>query len=87
MAGFLIPDTYVLVEPTLDELAVASIVWGFSLAAGMFGAVKCFRQTRRSWRRSRRVNLYVIMIWAEWTASMAIGVVSWVFIKGIIKAR
>ncbi|CAM1501412.1 Fc.00g105740.m01.CDS01 [Cosmosporella sp. VM-42] len=85
MFGFLIPDTYVLVKPGIDDLLVASIIWGFTLATGMFAASKAFKQTRSQWRRSRRVMPYVVMIWAEWFSSQTIGVVSWIFLRGLIE--
>lgn len=87
MAGFLIPDWYTVVAPSVDDLLIASIIWGFSLAAGLFTCVKCVRQTSNSWKRSGRVSPYIVMIWAEWTVSMAIGVISWFFLRGILLAR
>jgi len=87
MAGFLIPEWYKVSAPSVDDLLIASIIWGFSLAAGMFSCVKCVRQTRKSWKRSGRVNPYIVMIWAEWTVCTAIGVISWLFLKGILLAR
>ncbi|KAK7431556.1 hypothetical protein QQZ08_001774 [Neonectria magnoliae] len=85
MGGYLIPDTYVVVEPTLDDLLIASIIWGFTLATGLFSGTKVFKQSWSQWRRSRRIHAYVIMIWAEWLVSMVIGVISWVFIRGFIE--
>ncbi|GJN69951.1 hypothetical protein PLIIFM63780_010390 [Purpureocillium lilacinum] len=67
MAGFLIPEWYKVSAPSVDDLLIASIIWGFSLAAG-------------------RVNPYIVMIWAEWTVCTAIGVISWLFLKGILLA-
>ncbi|KAF7561103.1 hypothetical protein G7046_g3026 [Stylonectria norvegica] len=85
MPGFLIPDTYKLVKPGLNDLLVASIIWGFTLATGMFAASKAFKQSRAQWRRSQRIMPYVVMIWAEWLASQAIGVVSWIFLRGLVE--
>ena len=84
MGGFLVPDHFNAEAPPLDDLLVASIIWGFSLAAGFFGCVKCVRQTRQTWRRARTANAYIIMIWAEWASSMIIGVISWLYLRGII---
>ncbi|KAJ6443667.1 Sterol 3-beta-glucosyltransferase [Purpureocillium lavendulum] len=86
MAGFLIPEWYKVVPPPVDDLLIASIIWGFSLAAGLFSCVKCVRQTTKAWRRSGRVTPYIIMIWAEWVSCTAIGVLSWLFLRGIIPA-
>lgn len=85
MAGFLVPDRYVVEVPTLDEVLISSVIWGFSLAAGVFAAVKAFRQTRVAWKRNRRVPAYSVMVWAEWFSSTAIGVLSWFFIRGDIE--
>ncbi|KAH7009616.1 hypothetical protein EDB80DRAFT_713588 [Ilyonectria destructans] len=82
--GFLVPDTYVVVQPSLNDLLIASIIWGFTLATGVFSGTKAFKQTWATWRRSHRLHAYAIMIWAEWTVSMVIGVLSWTFIRGFI---
>ncbi|KAH6974813.1 hypothetical protein EDB80DRAFT_657459 [Ilyonectria destructans] len=85
MPGFLVPDTYVVVAPTLDDLLVASIIWGFTLATGVFACNKALKQTWAQWKRSRRIKPYVIMIWAEWIVSMVIGVLAWAFLRGFIE--
>ncbi|KAI5457654.1 hypothetical protein BGZ63DRAFT_393424 [Mariannaea sp. PMI_226] len=85
MAGFLIPDNYVVVQPSLDDLLIASIIWGFTLATGVFSATKAFKQTWGAWRRSHRIHAYACLIWAEWIVSMVIGVISWVFLRGFIE--
>ncbi|KAH6981398.1 hypothetical protein EDB80DRAFT_783488 [Ilyonectria destructans] len=82
MPGFLVPDTYVVVAPTLDDLLVASIIWGFTLATGVFAGNKALKQTWAQWKRSRRIKPYVIIIWAEWIVSMVIGVLAWAFFGG-----
>lgn len=87
MPGFLVPDTYVVVAPTLDDLLVASIIWGFTLATGVFAGNKALKQTWAQWKRSRRIKPYVIMIWAEWIVSMVIGVLAWAFLRGFIEPR
>ena len=87
MAGFLVPDRYVVVAPSLNDLLVASISWGFTLATGLFSGTRAFKQTWATWRRSRRLHAYAFLIWAEWLVSMVIGVLSWTFIRGFIEAR
>ncbi|KAF5550058.1 hypothetical protein FNAPI_7861 [Fusarium napiforme] len=84
MAGFLIPDHYVYVKPSTTDQLVASIIWGFTLAVGIFAGQKAGRQTWDQWKRTGRAKAYVWMIWAEWLASMLIGVLSWCFIRGYI---
>ncbi|KAF5022825.1 hypothetical protein F66182_5119 [Fusarium sp. NRRL 66182] len=87
MAGFLIPDHYIAVKPSYTDEQVASIIWGFTLAVGLFSGRKAGKQTWAQWKRSRRAKPYVLMIWAEWLASMIIGVLAWCFIRGIIPPR
>ncbi|KAH6988732.1 hypothetical protein EDB80DRAFT_865761 [Ilyonectria destructans] len=65
MEGFLVPDTYVVVAPNLNDLLIASIIWGFTLATGVFSGTKAFKQTWATWRRSRRLHAYAYMIWAN----------------------
>ncbi|KAI1839684.1 hypothetical protein JX266_014106 [Neoarthrinium moseri] len=86
MAGFLIPEWYQEAIPTLDDLLIVSIIWGFTLASGLFAAAKAFKQTRRVMKRARGLHAYSMMVWAEWSVSMVIGVLSWLFIRGIIPA-
>ena len=87
MPGFLVPDHYVVVEPTLDDLIIVCIIWGFTLAISIFAATKAFKQSLSQWRRSRRIMPYVVMIWAEWIASLMIGILSWIYLRGYIQAR
>ncbi|KAF9777240.1 hypothetical protein IL306_004488 [Fusarium sp. DS 682] len=84
MAGFLIPDHYVNVKPSTTDQLVASIIWGFTLAVGIFSGQKAGKQTWDQWKRTGRAKAYVWMIWAEWLASMLIGVLSWSYIRGYI---
>ncbi|EXL68948.1 hypothetical protein FOPG_15016 [Fusarium oxysporum f. sp. conglutinans race 2 54008] len=87
MPGFLVPDTYVAVPPSYDDLLVVSIIWGCTLATGVFSATKAVQQTRAQWKRSRRMQPYVIMVWAEWIVNMVIGVLSWTFLRGFFEPR
>ncbi|KAF4448056.1 hypothetical protein F53441_8487 [Fusarium austroafricanum] len=84
MAGFLVPDHFVNVRPNMTDQLVASIIWGFTMAVGIFSGQKAGKQTWEQWKRTKRVKAYVWMIWAEWLSSMIIGVLSWCFIRGYI---
>ncbi|SPJ79018.1 uncharacterized protein FTOL_07409 [Fusarium torulosum] len=84
MAGFLIPDHYVVVPPSTTDQLVASIIWGFTLAIGIFSAQKAAKQTWEQYKRTGRARAYIWMIWAEWLSSMVIGILSWCFIRGYI---
>ncbi|KAH7108995.1 hypothetical protein B0J13DRAFT_579362 [Dactylonectria estremocensis] len=85
MPGFLVPDTYVAVPPSFDDLLVASIIWGCTLATGAFSGTKAVQQTWALWKRSRRIQPYVIMVWAEWIVNFVIGALAWVFLRGFIE--
>jgi hypothetical protein len=87
MPGFLVPDHYQVVSPGLNDLLVASIIWGFTLATGMFSGHKAVKQTYAQWKRSGRAKPYVIMVWAEWLVSIIISVLSWCFLRGFIEPR
>ncbi|KAI1367924.1 hypothetical protein F5Y08DRAFT_348259 [Xylaria arbuscula] len=84
MTGFLVSPNYVAPKSTQDDIVVASTVWGFSLAVALFTASKAIKQTWRSWRRVSRPTGYIIMVWGEWISSLIIGVISWLFLYGII---
>ncbi|KAM0346179.1 hypothetical protein ACHAPU_005600 [Fusarium lateritium] len=85
MAGFLIPDHYVAIQPSTTDQLVASIIWGFTLAVGIFAGQKAAKQTWEQYKRTGRARAYVWLIWAEWSASMLIGILSWCFIRGYIE--
>ncbi|KAJ4003843.1 hypothetical protein NW752_011971 [Fusarium irregulare] len=87
MAGFLVPDRYQNVAPSTTDQLVASIIWGFTIAVGIFSAQKAGKQTWDQYKRTGRFRAYVWMIWAEWLASMIIGILSWCFIRGFIAPR
>ncbi|KAM6508341.1 hypothetical protein FALCPG4_018214 [Fusarium falciforme] len=87
MPGFLVPDHHNVVAPSLNDLLVASIIWGFTLATGMFSGHKAIKQTYARWKRSGRAKPYVIMVWAEWLVSIIISVLSWCFLRGFIEPR
>ncbi|KAK1633508.1 hypothetical protein BDP81DRAFT_463251 [Colletotrichum phormii] len=84
MAGTLIPPWYVGSTPTNDEQNIASMFWGFTLGVGLWSGVKGYRQSRASWNRTHRVNVYIWLIWAEWIASIVIGIISWSYLTSII---
>ncbi|KAI0968632.1 hypothetical protein F4678DRAFT_481842 [Xylaria arbuscula] len=84
MVGFLIPPWFVDTGPGKDEMNIASIVWGFSLAIAFISATKGGRQSWKVWRRTNSTNAYVILLWVEWTASVIMSVITWFFLYGIV---
>ncbi|KAI0521244.1 hypothetical protein F5B22DRAFT_596289 [Xylaria bambusicola] len=85
MPGFLVSPNYVAPQATVNDLVVASTVWGFSLAVSLFTASKARKQTWRSWRRTGRATPYIIMVWGEWLASTILGIISWLFLYDVIE--
>ncbi|KAK8070148.1 hypothetical protein PG994_006764 [Apiospora phragmitis] len=85
--GFLVPPWYRSDEPQVTDMELCSVIWGASLCCAVFTAAKAGRQTRSVYRRKRRLNAYTVMIWAEWISSVAISIVSWMFLKGNINPR
>ncbi|KAK7948858.1 uncharacterized protein PG986_009744 [Apiospora aurea] len=85
MGGFLVPDTYVVQAPGTTDMNVASIIWGISLAAGVFTASKARKQTWGVYKRTGGFSSYIIMVWLSWLASSIIGVVSWLYLWGTIE--
>ncbi|KAK8134592.1 hypothetical protein PG984_006604 [Apiospora sp. TS-2023a] len=85
MGGFLVPDTYVVHQPSNTDMNVASIIWGISLAAGLFTASKARKQTWGVYKRTGGINAYIIMVWMSWLGSCTIGVMSWLYLWGTIE--
>ena len=85
MPGFLIPDRYQPHNSSVDDLMIISIIWGVTIAAGLFTASKAYKQSKAMYKRTGTVSAYTMMIWAEWTASMTIGVLCWCHIRGYIE--
>ncbi|KAI0141375.1 hypothetical protein BJ166DRAFT_99993 [Pestalotiopsis sp. NC0098] len=84
--GLLVPPWYVdeILESTI--LNACSIIWGFSLCSAMFSATKASRQSWSAYKKGKLFTAYPIMIWAEWTSSVTISIISWLFLKGTIPA-
>ncbi|KAK8063107.1 hypothetical protein PG997_015204 [Apiospora hydei] len=85
MPGFLVPDRFQYHESSVDDLMIISIIWGITIAAGLFTASKAYKQSKAMYRRTGQVSVYTMMIWAEWTSSMTIGVLCWCYIRGYIE--
>jgi hypothetical protein len=87
MAGTLVPPWYRPEVPTPASMTLATFIWGLSLACGIFSLAKAVNQTWRIWRRAKRPNAYIVMVWLEWSACVTISVISWLFLEGMIPPR
>lgn len=85
MPGLWVSPNYKHQETTLDELLIATAIWGFTLGCALFTAARAFDQSRAMWKRSGRITGYPLLIWSEWVVSLVISVLAWLHIKGIIE--
>ncbi|KAK8926772.1 hypothetical protein H634G_10001 [Metarhizium anisopliae BRIP 53293] len=67
---------------TKQDIQVASLAAGFTLGFGFLTAWKAIQQTRRNKRPWK--SIYVYMIWGEIMANLAIGIIGWVFLDGVL---
>lgn len=84
MGGFLVPSHFVKESTDGPTKTLASVFLGFMTALAIFTAATAFRQTAHSWSRSRRISLYVGMIWGQWLANNAYAVVGYLYLMDIL---
>ncbi|EOD45720.1 hypothetical protein UCRNP2_7558 [Neofusicoccum parvum UCRNP2] len=84
MTGTLVPPGWKFYEVTPSELAIVSIVWGFTLGWSVFAAGTAIRQTLQTRQRKKRITTYIAMVWAELIVSFVIGFFGWFFMMGMI---
>lgn len=82
--GILIPDHFVDVKPSTNDMNIASIAWGFSLGVCIFTGAKGTRQTVKSWKRGRRTTTYLTLLWMEWASSTIMSAVTWCHLRRYI---
>ncbi|KAM5515189.1 hypothetical protein FOXYSP1_06155 [Fusarium oxysporum f. sp. phaseoli] len=75
---------FIEVDAGENDMNIASIAWGISLGVGLFTFAKGMRQTIKSWRRGRRMNHYIILLWLEWTSSCIMSAVTWCYLRNYI---
>ncbi|KAF5614373.1 uncharacterized protein FSUBG_253 [Fusarium subglutinans] len=83
--GFLVPPNFKEEPPSDDDMNFASIIWGLSLGVTIFNCGKAMRQTQAAIRRRNRLTLYIIYIWLEVCSSTVLGIMVWLYLRGIIK--
>lgn len=86
--GFLLPPWY---EPppsaTQQDMDIASMLFGSSLALGVFTLVKGAQQTVAAFRGRRLRNIYVFLIWATWLPSLAMSIHTWLYVVEVVQPR
>ncbi|THZ65374.1 hypothetical protein D6C85_08357 [Aureobasidium pullulans] len=85
--GFLVSKNFEAKAPSASEMNVISIIFGFGLAVAMFTAATAGQQRLDARRRGKMFTTYTIMIWAEWISAMCIGLITYMWLSGAIKAR
>lgn len=85
MTGTFIPPWYQYRQPTREELAIVSIVFGITLGLTIFAAIRAANQTYHQWKRARRITAYMVLIWLELIASGVISGLSWGYVDGLIR--
>ncbi|KAH6645541.1 hypothetical protein BKA67DRAFT_527256 [Truncatella angustata] len=79
-----VPPWYVSESPAETDMNVCSIIWGFSLCSALFTATKAVRQSWSAYKKDRLLSTYLVLVWAEWSASVVISIISWLFLRETI---
>lgn len=85
--GTLIPPWFVPNNPTCDDLATASVIWGMSIGLTTFGLIRAGRQTLAQWQRTHRITAYIVLVWLELVSSTIIGGLAWGYVRQNIRPR
>ncbi|UNI23779.1 hypothetical protein JDV02_009579 [Purpureocillium takamizusanense] len=64
------------------DIQLASLAAGFTLGFGFLTVWQAIKQTQRNKRPWR--SAYVYMVWGEIAANLAIGIIGWIFLDGVI---
>ncbi|TQS34968.1 hypothetical protein Golomagni_04628 [Golovinomyces magnicellulatus] len=75
------------IEVSRDDLALASMAWGFTIGFGFLTTWAAMKQTALVHRRygtSRLNSPYIWMIWLEILVSLLLGLTSWLHLFGVI---
>ncbi|KAK3934369.1 hypothetical protein QBC46DRAFT_427607 [Diplogelasinospora grovesii] len=65
-----------------SDIKVASLAAGFTLGFGFLTVWEAMKQTRRN--RNPLRSIYIYMVWGEIAANIAIGIIGWLFLDGIL---
>ncbi|WYZ44022.1 hypothetical protein EsH8_VII_000458 [Colletotrichum jinshuiense] len=74
-------------EVSQDDMAIASLAWGFTLGFGWLTVWTAIKQTTGMYRRQgNRIfrNSYIWMIWLEIIVCTIFSIICWLHLKGII---
>ena len=65
------------------DYKIASLAAGFTLGFGFLTVWEAIKQTRRNRNPAR--STYIYMVWGEIVANVAIGILSWLLLDGVLK--
>ncbi|KAH8661128.1 hypothetical protein BGZ61DRAFT_432871 [Ilyonectria robusta] len=83
----LLSPHFVPQEVTEDDLALASLAWGFTIGFGWLTTWTAMKQTKRIYERRGLLvfrSAYVWMIWLEILVCLIFSIICWLHLKGII---
>ncbi|KAH8650206.1 hypothetical protein BGZ61DRAFT_595165 [Ilyonectria robusta] len=83
----LLSPNFVLQEVTEDDLALASLAWGFTIGFGWLTTWTAMKQTKRIYERRGLLvfrSAYIWMIWLEILVCLIFSIICWLHLKGII---
>ncbi|KAF2430041.1 hypothetical protein EJ08DRAFT_258989 [Tothia fuscella] len=83
VSSLLLGPNYYLEPPTLDDIKIASIVWGATLGVALLTGWKAAEQSLFVFRR-KKWSWYILMVWSLWIACVVQGTVCWVLMMGEI---
>jgi hypothetical protein len=85
MGGHLLSPNYKPEVATLDDIKIASVVWGATLTMFILTAWKAAEQTRSILHRGKAVrSLYIWMVWVHLIDNVAMSIICWMFMGGYI---
>jgi len=83
----LVPPWYNHPPPKETAILFSTFLWGATICFAICLSAKAVRQTYRSWTRAHKVTAYITMVWLEWSTSIVVSVVNWLFLMNRIRAR
>jgi len=69
----------------VSDFKLASTAAGFTLGFGVLCVWNAIQQTRAV--RSPLRSVYIFMVWGEIVANLAIGIIGWLFLDGVLSPR
>ncbi|KAM5344217.1 hypothetical protein ACJ41O_012754 [Fusarium nematophilum] len=65
-----------------SDIKIASMAMGFTLGFGLLTVWEAIKQTKRN--RNPLRSAYIYMLWGEIVANLAIAIIGWIFLDGVI---